>query len=642
MRSSKDIPCLIVCRNEDEIEGIEEIEQRAVLCFVVYICEELPNTKKEGEVAMSLMSSLYTGVSGLSVSQRGLNATAHNLSNLETAGYVRQQMITTDSMYTTIGQNSISYLQIGHGTTAAAITQFRDQFLDKSYRQELGRQQFYEAQYESATEMEEILGETEGVAFQDSLEELWESMSELCKEPGDIVTRTSFIQTAVSFIERAETVYKQIKDYQVNLNTKIENYVDRINEIATEIKTLNDKIRLHEASGMEQANDFRDARNLLLDELGGLASITYKEQANGVVTVMLEDYMLVSEDIVYQMGTRLLENDTGMKEPYWPCFGDVPVFNFDPLPNSEANTDLGALKGLLMVRGDKVGRWTDIPTEPDKADFTDDGGYFYEDEYDDAMRAYEKELRQFNMDIESSAIVSVQAEFDQLIHGIVTTVNDLLCPNKEVLTADGEIIKIFDMENATVGMDENFTPGEALFNRKSTDRYEKVSVTIEVDGVWQDVDVWRYNEENPDDNYSLFTLGEIEVNENILKDPSLIPLSNNDRTGEYDMDKCEELLTKWQEPYATLTPNEYKKHNFNEYYTEMIGALANKGERFRNVYQSQESLVSSVDNQRLSVTAVSSDEELTNMIKYQQAYNASARYVSAVSQMLEHLLNALG
>jgi len=592
---------------------------------------------------MGLMSSLYTGVSGLQISQRGLNTTAHNLSNLETEGYVRQQTIQTDSFYANIGSNHISYLQVGHGATAAAITQVRDSFLDKSYRQELGRQKFYEAQYECATEMEEILGETEGVAFQDSVEELWVAMQELCKEPDSIVTRSSFIQTAVSFIERAETVYSQIKEYQLNLNSNIQNTVDRINEIADEIHRLNGEIQKYEAAGMEHANDYRDQRNLLLDELGGLASITYKEHASGVLTVMLENQMLVSEDMTYHMDTRLLDNDTGMIEPYWPAFGDIPVYSFNPLPSSEQNTDIGSLKGLLLVRGNKVGKHTDIPVEPDKADFTDEvDGFFYKEDYEEAYREYEKEVETFNMEIEASAIVCVQAEFDQLIHGIVTTINDILCPNKEVVNADGEKILIFDEENAPVGMDENFTPGEALFNRKSMARYEKTTEFIEVDGMFQEVEVWKYNEEDASNNYSLFTLGEIEVNPNILKDPSLIPLSTNDKTGDYAVEICHELMSEWQKPFSTLTPNEYKEHNFNEYYTEMIGALATRGEKFRNVYQGQETLVNSVENQRLATTAVSSDEELTNMIRFQQAYNASARYINVVSQMLEHLLNALG
>ncbi len=591
---------------------------------------------------MGLMGSLYTGVSGLQVSQRGLNTTAHNLSNLETEGYVRQQTLQTDSFYSNIGTTHISYMQVGHGAAAAAITQVRDTFLDKAYRQELGRQQFYEAQYECATEMEEILGETEGVAFQDSVEDLWVAMQELCKEPDSIVTRSSFIQTAVSFIERAETVYTQIKEYQLSLNTNIRNTVSRINEIADEIKRLNGEIQKFEASKMEHANDYRDARNLLLDELGGLGDVTYKEHTNGVVTVMFENQMLVSEDLVYHMDTRLLENDTGMIEPYWPAFGDVPVYNFKPLPSSEANTDIGSLKGLLLVRGDKVGKHTDIPVEPDKADYTDETGYFYKDDYDEAYREYEKEVETFNLEIEASAIVCVQAEFDQLIHGIVTTINDLLCPNKEVITAEGEKILIFDKENAPVGMDENFTPGEALFNRKSMERYEKTTAIIEVDGIFQEVEVWKYNEEDASNNYSLFTLGEIEVNGNIMKDPSLIPLSSNDKTGDYAVEICNKLMSEWQKPFSTLTPNEYKEHNFNEYYTEMIGALATRGEKFKNIFQGQETLVNSVDTQRLSVTAVSSDEELTNMIRFQQAYNASARYINVVSQMLEHLLTSLG
>ncbi len=590
---------------------------------------------------MSLMSGLYVGISGLQTSQRGLTATGHNLANAETEGYVRQRVISTDLPYMNIGDTHIAPMTVGQGTTIAAINQVRDAFLDKSYRVELGRQKFYEAQYEAVTEVEEILGETEGVAFQDSMEELWTSMSELCKEPESIVHRSSFIQTAVSFIERAELVYEQIKDYQVSLNTKIGDYVDRINEIAYEIQELNSKILKYESNGTENANDYRDARNLLLDELASLANISYKEQANGVVTVKLEEYVFVSEDIIFPMGTRLMNNETGMIEPYWPSYGNIPVYNFDQLPSAETDTDIGSLKGLLYVRGDRVGKYADIPVEPQKEDYTDETGYFYEEDYKEDYRKYEADLEKYNLDIDSSAIVNIQSQFDQLIHGIVTTINDILCPNKEVVTADGETIVIFDEENAPVGMDENWTPGEAIFNRKAMDRYEKKTVTIEVNGVFQDIEVWKYNEENENNNYSLFTIGEIEINPNILKNPSLIPLSENNGTGDFAVETCDKLLEAWQTPFARLTPTEYKDHNFNEYYREMIGALANRGEEYKNVYQGQETLVNSVETQRLSAMAVSSDEELTNLIRYQHAYNASARYINVLSQMLEQLLNSL-
>ena len=300
-------------------------------------------------------------------------------------------------------------------------------------------------------------------------------------------------------------------------------------------------------------------------------------------------------------------------------------------------TDIGLLKGLLLARGDRVGKYIDIPKQPKREDFANDN------DFKAAEQQYKRDLKVYNTIVEPSAIISVQAQFDQLIHGIVTTINDLLCPNKQVTTQTGEKIMILDEEKAPVGMDEDSTLGEALFSRKSMPRYEKATVTIEVDGVWTDVEVWKYNEEDPENNYSLFTLGEIRVNESLMKDPSKLPLSRQGNTGDYSIEICEAMLSAWQEPFSTLTPDEYGSgHNFNNYYREMVGALGTRGEKYRKEYTGQETLVNSIENQRQAVHAVSSDEELTNMIRFQHAYNASARYINTLDEMLEHLLNTLG
>ncbi|MCR5584315.1 MAG: flagellar hook-associated protein FlgK, partial [Lachnospiraceae bacterium] len=427
---------------------------------------------------MGLMSAMYTGVSGLTANQRGLTVAGHNLANVETEGYVRQQMETTDSFYRNIGSSNTGLMQTGHGTDVSTIKQVRDRFLDKTYREELGRQNFYRLQYESTNEVEDIFGETEGVAFQDSMEEVWVALQEMCKEPDSIVTRASFIQTAVSFVQRAEEIYKQIGDYQVSLNTQVQTYVDRINEIAKEIFDLNHQIQKIEASGFENANDLRDQRNALLDELSGIVKINYKEDAMGIVTVYVEDYAMVTEDLVYPLATKPINDDTSMIKPYWVNYDSVDLFNFDRVPSTSADTDIGALKGLMIARGQKVGRYTDVPVKPTEEEFTDETGWFDQTYYQAAVREYEKDVEEYVINVESSVCVSVQAQFDKLIHGIVTTINDLLCPNKEVELTDGSKIKIFDDEHASVGMDENDTPGEALFNRKSMDRYEVKFVDI--------------------------------------------------------------------------------------------------------------------------------------------------------------------
>lgn len=596
---------------------------------------------------MSLFTSLSIGVSGLTTSQNSLNTTSHNLANTETKGFVRQQVVQVDSNYLNWGVTHISTLQSGLGTDIATVRQIRDVFLDKAYRKELGRQGFYQVQYEAVEEIESMFGELEGVAFQDSMEDLWVSLQELAKEPDSIVTRASVIQNAVNFIERAENISTQLREYQVNLNTQINNEVNEINSIAEKIKELNLKIRQYESNGMENANDLRDSRNKLLDELGQLVNITYKETADGIVTVTAEGVPLVTEDMVYKMGTVPISETSDMLKPVWISHGNIDVFNLDRSTANYRDMDIGSLKGLLVVRGSNVGKYTDIPIRDN---------YDTDEDYNDAVFEY-------NNQVETSVLMTVQSQFDQLIHGIVTTINDILSPNKEITlpagtvitNADGstttlaspKTITILDSENAPVGMDSNHTMGEALFNRKSMDRYndsnilQSIVITNPDSTITTLTNVRVYNEENKADNYSLFTIGEIEVNPDIMNNYSLIPLSSNTLSGDYDIETAEALLSAWQEPFATLSPNTLTSNNFAGYYTAFIAELANRGDQLNTISTNQESMVNSIDNQRQQVLGVSSDEELANLIKFQHAYNASARYITVIDSMLEHIVTSL-
>lgn len=579
---------------------------------------------------MSLMSGFYVGVSGLNASQNSLNATSHNLANTETKGYVRQQVVQVDSTYMNWGINHISTLQTGLGTDIAEVRQIRDLFLDKSYRREEGRQSFYQVQYEAVEEIEGMFGELEGMAFQDSIDSVWTSIQELAKEPDSIVTRASLIQNSVNFIERAENITKQLKDYQVNLNTQIENQVNRINEIAEGIDKLNNEIRFYESNQMENANDLRDSRNNLLDELGGLLNITYSEDSKGVVSVIAEGSTLVSDDVVYKLGTAPISKDSNMLKPVWISHGNVDLFNLEKSTSIYRDTDIGSLKGLMVARGNSQANYTDIPV---RSNYEDDA-------------SYNEAVKEYNNQVDSSVLMTVQSQFDQLVHGITTTINDILCPNKKVdiKQADGTIktIQILDEENAPVGMDADKTVGEALFNRKSMDRYTLSTVDIlNSDGTTTSTTVRVYNEENPEDNYSLFTIGEIEVNQEIMNNYSLIPLSSNTGSGDYDIKTAEALITKWQEPFATLSPNTLTSNNFTSYYTAFIGELANRGDQLNTISENQESMVNSIDEQRQKVLGVSSDEELANLIKYQHAYNASSRYITVISEMLDQMISTL-
>ena len=574
---------------------------------------------------MGSLSSLFIGVSGLQSSQSALNTTAHNLTNVDTTGYSRQQVLLKDTAYQSLKVGHVSLNQVGIGVSVDLVRQVRDAFLDKAYRLEAGRQGFYSAQYTATEEIENVMGELQGVAFQDSMNKFWNTTQELVKEPDNVVQRTTFVQTAVSFLERAQLVAKQLEDYQVNLNTEIRTTVDKINEIGEKINKLNGQIVFHESSGVENANDLRDTRNNLLDELGKYVKISYKENVEGRVTVSIEGVQFVTEDSVNKMDTKKISDTSEMIKPVWPQFGQ-DVYKESQAYSSNDNTDVGYLKGLMIVRGTKKANYTDIP---ERKNYTSD------DEYEDAVFTY-------NTTINTSVIATTEASFDKLIHGIVTIINDVLSPNKEFTYTDAsgveQTITILDEEKAGIGMGEgNEIAGTELFSRKNCERYTEEILTLN-DG--STVTVKRYNEEDPNDTATQYTLSQLKVNAAVLNNVSLLPLSDKNASDEFSSKICSQLSDCWKEDFSTLGPNYLTENTFMEYYTALIGEIGTRGNTFNVINTNQESMTASLDNQRNSIAGVSSDEELTKLIKYQHAYNASARYVNVVSEMLEHIITS--
>lgn len=590
----------------------------------------------------SLFGDLHIGKSGLNVAQTSMQTTAHNLANTDTTGYTRQQLLASDAMYVESGMG----IKTGLGSAASVVRQIRDQFMDKSYRLENSRMGFYESQDETLAEIEDLFGEMEGVQFQNTLNEMWCSMQELQKEPESLVTRSTFLQTCVSFLERSQNIYTQLEEYQKMLNSQIQDQVDRINEIGREIIKLNGIISKNEVSS-QRANDYRDERNNLLDELSGYVKMTYKEGLDGI-SVNIEGMQFVTGPILHELETReieketgiLVENEdgeeemamrgTGLYDVYWTGVNGPKLYSTLEY-SSKMNNDMGSLKGLMISRGTYRADYTDIPIRPDEADYTDEDGVLDEEAFEEAETIYAAKLKKYDKFVNSSLVMRVQAEFDQLVHTVVTKVNDVLCPN--VYDEDLECY-VLDQENCPVGMDEDLTIGEGIFNRKSTSRY-----TVEEDG---DGYIYIYNEEDETDNYSLFTISELQINPAVMDDFSKIPLSVKGDTGDYEMDICADLLGIWDHVQMSLGPYDYTVNNFMEYYNAMINQISNDGSTIRILYENQADMTENVNGQRLGLSGVSGDEELTYLIKYQQAYNSASRYITVVDQMISDLLNKVG
>lgn len=629
---------------------------------------------------MSLLSSFDTGVSGLHAAQFGLNTTSHNLANTKTAGYTRQQNIQRDTYYNFYKRTDKATMQIGSGVTVGDVRQIRDLFLDKEYRKELGKQNFYDVQLTTEQEIEDILGEMEGVEFQNSLDDLFNIVQDLSTNPESITNRELFISQLDGFIEQATNVYQALRDYQVNLNSQIEEQVKSINKIADQIAQLNLQIAKVESSHLENANDLRDKRNLLLDQLANYIPFDYYEEPNAMITVRVNNAPLVQDTIAYHMTTERIEakvatggvfsttEQTEMLKVVWEKSGFGDVFDIRKAYNSDDESDRGSLLGILTARGTKYGYYTDIPKPEDYTRTKD----------------YERAVKDYNNGVGNCLLEKVEAQFDLLIHKVVTTINDAFAPNVSLdgvsatddagsavdLTAitdaagktyDLSKAKVLDAYRCPVGTDDDYTMGTEVIVRSGDPRgrYEEIEVSgpIYINGnepITEEVTdasgntkyILRVlNEEDVSDVNTLYTLQNIKVNEKILADYSYLPVKENLQAGNkdaYDWTIYTKLLESWRTEDTMLDPNALSKYSVDSFYDNYIGALATQGSIWKSVVENQKSQTDSIEDKRQQVGGVSTEEEMISLLMYQHAYNASSRYITVIDDMLEHVIERLG
>lgn len=558
---------------------------------------------------MPLMGSFYVGLSGLQTGQNALNTTAHNLSNIDTEGYTRQQTLLATRRYNTLKKDyqAVSNQEIGLGVLYAASRQVRDVFLDKTFRKESGRSAFYEVQANSLEEVENLLGEMEGENFQKTVSDLWTAVQELAKDPGNSVNQGLLVQSCSAFVDRSKAVYQALEDYQNNLNRQVYDKVTKINEYGKQLVELNDKIRQIEITNTrinnleinERANDLRDTRNAILDELSKLCDITFEEAIDTNVSVQIEGIDFVKMDRFFEIGLDVDET-TGFYTPFWPQnaqyrvmadgskqydIRNAEVFDLSREISSDLDTDIGELKSILLARGDHRADYTDVK----------DANY--------------------NSTVSQSIVMNVQGEFDQMVHNIVTAINDIMAKTDYMKDVNGEPLQ--------------------MFKKITTDGY-----VMDTDPTSPTYNQWVLKPE--DENYkdSLYTVKNLMINVTLQQNPGRLSFRTADQRIDYDT--AEALKLAFTEEKYNLNPNVKKTVNFIDYYQDLVAQVANSGYVYRAFATNQEATVEAASYAREQVVGVASDEELSNMIRFQNAYNASSRYINVIDEMLEHLIDKLG
>ncbi len=285
----------------------------------------------------STFFGLNIAVKGLQAQQKALDVTSHNIANANTQGYTRQDVV----METTLPVKMYEGY-VGTGVDIAEIRRIRDEFLDVQMRTENKSLGEWEVKADILGKLEVIINEPSESGLRTVLDEYWESWQQLSKDPESMAVRATVMQRGLALTDAFNHIETQFDDLQVDLNRGIAVKVEEINSIARQLKDLNYQIMRAEADG-STANDLRDKRDLLVEQLSKTVDIQVVEDQFGSINVTIGGKSLVNRTNIGEIRFTDDQFDPTAAKLEWiePLTGVV---------QGDVNLKSGELKGYLDLR----------------------------------------------------------------------------------------------------------------------------------------------------------------------------------------------------------------------------------------------------------------------------------------------------
>ncbi len=598
---------------------------------------------------------LNIGTTGLYAAKSGLNITAHNVANIETEGYSRQVLKQSADMPLSTNNR---FGMLGSGVAVNEITQMRSQYYDEKYRSNNALLGMYESRSYFMNEVQSYLNEIELEGFTTTFDSMYDSLQELAKDPSNLTVRTQVSNYAMSMCEYFNSLSTSLDQVQTECNYEVKNQVSRINSLATQVATLTKQINTVEIGG-QNANDLRDQRANLIDELSEIANVTVTEREIGTVgmteyivrldgQLLVDNYEARSLEVIPRTENMSQCDVDGLYDVYWD--------NGEKL-NAESATLKGTLKALFEVRDgnnkenlqgyaeevdDGATEITIINTNindlkdlniPAEGKITigngeyaytsftvtanEDGTYSYTFQLkEEARRQYPEGTKvSIGTTMDYKGIPYYHAQLNEFIRVFSKEFNEVHASGQNLngdtgvnffsamnpMTAEQYHLNSFGAEGA-----ENVTMSE----------FESDPLTVEAP-------------------YYMLTAANFTVNETIQMNPHTISAASDITNGVGNADIANKLLA------LKSDVSMFKQGDPAAFLQTLVGEVGVDTKASLNFAESQEDIVQAVVSQRLSVAGVDIDEEAMNLAKYQEAYNLAAKVIAVMSETYDTLINTV-
>ena len=268
--------------------------------------------------------------------QRAISVTSHNIANVNTPGYSRQQLTMTTNSPT---ESSVGLM--GNGVSGESIERIYDRYLSVQINNESQGFGRWDAQKDAVELLEAIFNETGGAGLNESMSKFWDAWQALSNDPAGSIERQILVTAGQVLATSFNQLEENLSQSQQHLDLILSGTVADINRLSAQLYDLNAKIVSSEAGSMS-ANDYRDQREQSLKELSELIAINTFEDTDGAVSVLIANGRpLVSVSQFWQLSTET--NGAGHQEVVWVDEAGITT-------NVHADISGGRLKGLIEAR----------------------------------------------------------------------------------------------------------------------------------------------------------------------------------------------------------------------------------------------------------------------------------------------------
>ncbi len=583
-------------------------------------------------------STLSIAKLALSAQQYGISVTGQNVANVDNESYTRQTLAMTSGTSVKIGS-----LVLGNGVSVSQVKSVSDSYLEASLMNKKADLACSEEKELYLTAIENLVSSDSENGLSALLSEFWNAWSDLSNNPAGDAERVVVYETGNQLAEQFNALSQNLSDIRVNLDSEIGTAISEINSMAAQIAELNADIVAMEAGG-GSANDLRDQRSALLNELSESMGITNFEESDGSVSVMTAtSYPLVSGDSVHTVSFssgRILWNGTDASVDITDRVSNGRIKGWleirdENLP--EIQTELDGLAESLIYQVNEqtsVGVGTGYLSEPVTGSYaTAASGLFSTLTYADRLDTSADFVLWIKNDSASPAtFTDVAVDLSTLSTSTTYTLTDLATDINAAVTAAGGGVTASVADNRLVltpdssqhsfaiGTDNGVNCGLAAILGLNTFFTGSNASTMAVNADMSDTDRLQTGQVDA-------ATGDITSGGN----------SNALLTAALQDEEIQSVRYTFERGKATTSQN--LTGTAASLFESLTSEIAIQSKITGIKTENCQELVSSIQAQRDSVSAVSLDEEVINLTQYQTAYSAASKLLSIADEMLNTLLS---